>query len=182
MSCCTFKLLSTLLASFLPRFLLKVTLRTVGCTGTSELIMSFPCEGDVQEQNPAMGKCDVHLQSLTDSTELSVCYNYICLHSMFTGVCEYTYSSHLLLFITLPMLWEGSGTKGMYELYILLFIAPSSEAATSDGFSTFLVSRQNGSAVTAKGAQAKPAVLDVTTRWPLLRTATEEAELQGLKS
>lgn len=73
------------------------------------------------------------------------------------------------------MHWEGRAPRGMYGLYTLLFIAPSSEAAASDGFSTFLITSQNGSAVTAKGIQARPAVLDVTMRWPLLMTATEEA-------
>lgn len=98
MSCCTFKLLSTLLPSFLPRFLLKVTLRTVGCTGTSELIMNSPCKGDVQDQNPAMENvmwiCRV---SQTALSFLRATITFAC--TQCSPVCVNTHTPHICFFL-----------------------------------------------------------------------------------
>ena len=98
MSCCTFKLLFTLLPSFLPRFLLKVTLRTVGCTWTSELIMTSPCEGDVQEQNPAME----NVMCICRVSQTALSFLHATITSAYTQcspVCVNTHTPHICFFL-----------------------------------------------------------------------------------
>lgn len=118
-----------LLPSFLLRFLLEVTLRTVGCAGTSELIMNSPCQGDVQDRNPAMETvmcvCRASQWALS-FLRATITFAY----TQCSPVCVNTHTAHICFFLLFCLRHGKTEASGaLHKLYTLQFIAPSSEGS-----------------------------------------------------